>query len=54
MRYLLFLLLLMIAVMPLAGCEVVEGVFKAGVWVGALMVVLIVGAVAFIVTRIRS
>ena len=53
MRYWL-LLLLIVAVLPLGGCEVVEGIFKAGVWAGVLMVALIVGAVAFIVTKIRS
>ena len=54
MRYLLLLLLLIVTVVPLAGCEVVEGIFKAGVWVGVLMVALLLGVVAFIVTKIRS
>lgn len=53
MRY-IPLLLLIVMVLPLAGCEVVEGIFRAGVWVGVLMVVLIAGGVAFVVTRIRS
>ena len=53
MRYIWLLFLIVMAV-PLAGCEVAEGIFKAGVWVGVLMVVLIVGSVAFLVTRLRS
>ena len=40
--------------MPLAGCEVVGGIFKAGVWVGALAVVLVVVALVFVVGKFRS
>ena len=40
--------------MPLAGCEVVGGIFKAGVWVGALAVVLAVVALVFVVGKFRS
>ena len=53
MRF-LWLLLLVLAVLPLAGCEVVEGIFKAGVWVGVIMVALIIGVVAFIAAKIRG
>ena len=37
-----------------AGCELAAGIFKAGVWVGIIMVVLIVGVVAWLVTRVKS
>lgn len=33
------------AALMLSGCEVVEGVFKAGVWIGVLAVVLFVAIV---------
>ena len=39
---------------PLAGCEAIEGIFKAGMWVGALFVVLIVGVIAFVAAKIRG
>ena len=50
----LLALLLVLTVIPLAGCEVVGGIFKAGMWVGVLLVVAIIGAVAFIATKIRG
>jgi uncharacterized membrane protein YkvI len=53
MRF-LWLMVLVLATVPLAGCEAIEGIFKAGMWVGALMVVLIVGIVAYIALRIRG
>jgi len=39
MRLELFLLVAMAS----AGCQVVEGIFKAGVWVGILLVVVVLG-----------
>jgi hypothetical protein len=33
------------------GCAVVGGIFKAGVWVGVLAVVLIVGIIIFIISK---
>jgi hypothetical protein len=39
---------------PLAGCEVVGGIFKAGVWVGAVAVILVVVALIFVVGKFRS
>ena len=37
----------------LAGCEVVGGIFKAGIWVGALAVVLVVVLLVFVVGKMR-
>lgn len=39
---------------PLAGCEVVGGIFKAGVWVGVLGVVLVVVLLVFVVGKMRG
>ena len=39
---------------PLAGCEVVGGIFKAGVWVGAVAVIAVVLVVVFVVGKFRS
>jgi hypothetical protein len=33
------------------GCAVVGGIFKAGVWVGVLAVVLIIGIIIFIISK---
>lgn len=43
------LILLMVVAIMLPGCPVVGGIFKAGAWVGALaviVVILIVGVIA--------
>lgn len=37
-----------------AGCELVGDIFKAGVWVGVLMVVGIIALVLFAVTKLKS
>jgi uncharacterized membrane protein YkvI len=49
-----FLPLLMLATIPLAGCELIGDIFKAGVWVGVIFVVLIVGIVGFIASKLRA
>jgi uncharacterized membrane protein YkvI len=46
--------LLMLATIPLAGCELVGDIFKAGMWVGVVFVVLIVGLVGFIASKMRA
>ena len=44
-------LLLFLLVLCLPGCAVVGGIFKAGVWVGVLAVVLIVGIILYFVSK---
>jgi len=48
----LFVVLLAVIAMP--GCEIVGGIFKAGMFVGILMVVLVVGVVFFLVGKMRK
>jgi hypothetical protein len=43
--------LLILAVIFLNSCAVVGGIFKAGVWVGMLIVVFIIGVIIWLVTR---
>ena len=45
----LFLFVFMIGL--LGGCAVVGDIFKAGVWVGILIVVAILALVIFLITR---
>ena len=40
--------------LPLAGCEVVGGIFKAGAWVGALAVIAVVVVVVLVASKIRG
>jgi len=34
-------------------CELIEGVFKAGLWVGVILVLIVVGLVVWILGRIN-
>ena len=54
LRLLSQMFLLALLVVPLAGCEVVEGIFKAGMFVGILAVVLVVGIVGFLIAKMRA
>jgi len=53
MAWVQLLLLLLIAIM-LPGCEVVGGIFKAGAWVGALAVILIIAIIGILAAKIRG
>jgi hypothetical protein len=46
--------LLLISTMMLAGCEFVGDIFEAGVWVGIILVVLIIGLVVWVFSRGRT
>lgn len=36
------------------SCEVVGGIFKAGVWVGVLVVVLVVGIILWVIGKAKK
>jgi hypothetical protein len=38
-------------ILGLSSCEVIGGIFKAGVWVGVLIVVGIIGLIVYLVSR---
>ena len=48
------LLLLALLALPLAGCEAIGDIFQAGMAVGVIIVLVVVGVIAFIVAKIRS
>lgn len=52
-RYLLVTLLVLVAVAA-PGCEAIAGIFKAGVWTGIAMVVILVGIIGFVATKVRG
>ena len=37
-----------------SGCEAIQGIFKAGVWTGVLLVVIGLAVVGFVISRVRS
>lgn len=46
--------LLAILAVSLSSCEVVGGIFKAGVWVGILAVAAVAGLIIFLFSRGRG
>lgn len=48
----LFLVLLLLV--PLGGCELVEGIFKAGVWVGVILAAVVVIGIMWMVRKARG
>lgn len=47
-----YLTVLFLASMQLTGCAVVKGIFKAGVWVGVLGVLAVIGLVVYGISRL--
>jgi hypothetical protein len=52
MRWLLLTFIVLSSLM-FGGCEIVGGIFKAGVWVGVIAVVLVLLLVGFLATKLR-
>ena len=50
----LILVMVVLASMSSAGCEVVGDIFQAGMWVGAIFIVLIIAIVGFIAAKLRG
>jgi hypothetical protein len=48
------LALLVFLGISLAGCEVVGGIFKAGVWVGALAVIAVVVLIVVMIAKMKG
>ena len=48
------LILAIVALVSLPGCRVVGGIFKAGVGVGVLLAVVVVGLLFALVTKTRA
>ena len=41
----------MALLLSLSSCQVIGGIFKAGVWAGVLLVVAVVGIIVFIISK---
>jgi hypothetical protein len=54
MRSLWLVLLVVLAGMTLTGCEAIAGIFKAGMWTGVILVVLVLMIIGFIAAKVRS
>ena len=42
------------AALMVTGCEAIGGIFKAGMWVGVISVVLVIAIVGFLAAKIRQ
>jgi hypothetical protein len=51
MKFINSFLLVAIVITLFSSCAIAGGIFKAGVWVGVLAVILIIGLIIFLVTR---
>lgn len=49
----LLLTFIVLSSLMFGGCEIVGGIFKAGVWVGVIAVVLVLLLVGFLATKLR-
>jgi|RhiMetdeSRZDD1v2_1073273.scaffolds.fasta_scaffold492957_1 hypothetical protein len=47
-------IILLVSTLALAGCELVGDIFKAGVWVGAMLVIGIIALVIWMVSKAAS
>lgn len=54
MRLLWLLALLVVSAMTVTGCEVIGGIFKAGVWTGAIAIVVVLVVVGFVAAKLRG
>ena len=43
---------LLALLVSLSSCEIIGGIFKAGVWSGVILVVVVVGLIIFILARL--
>lgn len=48
------LAMLIAIALQLTACEAVKGIFKAGFWVGVIVVVAVVAGIAFAFSKLRS
>ena len=47
-------LLVLLAALPLAGCEAIGDIFQAGMAVGVIMVIAVIAVIGFVFAKMRS
>jgi hypothetical protein len=45
---------LSVLALQLSGCELAKGIFKAGFWVGIIVVLAVLGLIGFGISKLRS
>jgi hypothetical protein len=54
MRTAVVLTIVVLAAFTMSGCQAIEGVFKAGVWVGVIGVVVLIGVITWVVSKMSG
>jgi hypothetical protein len=49
-----YLFVLLFFSVILTGCEIIGDIFQAGVWTGVLLVILVIGAIFWLLTRSKA
>lgn len=49
-----FLAVMLFLMMTLTSCEAIEGIFKAGMWVGILASAAVVGVIIWIIAKVAG
>ena len=52
-RTLPYLPLLLVLLLISSGCELIGNIFQAGMWVGVIGLLLVLGIIGFLVTKLR-
>jgi hypothetical protein len=47
-----FFIIAIVSAFALTGCEAIGGIFKAGVWTGVVIVVVVIAALIFGISRL--
>jgi hypothetical protein len=54
MKNLVYPSLLLLVMVSLSSCELIGDIFKAGVWVGVLIVVVILALIIFLISKLSG
>lgn len=49
----LFSFIIAFSITTLVSCDIIEGIFRAGVWAGIIIVVLVMVIILYIISKIR-
>lgn len=50
----LFTLLLLCSLLLLSGCDLIEGIFKAGFWAAIILILLVVFLIGYLIFRFQG
>ena len=53
MKHPILLWTLLIVMVTLSSCDIVGGIFKAGIWVGIVLVVIVVALIFWLLNKFR-